>query len=625
MKDKFNKQFNIDAVGVKSFEDDAGNTYIEGYANTIDKDRGGDVVLEQAWLGAMKHFQNNPILLAYHDHSKPIGTVTDWKVDSKGLYVKAKISDTAKQIKGLIKEGILKAFSIGFTVEDAEYRPETDTFYIKALELLEVSVVSVGMNQNSLFSVSKSIESKEDLEEFKQLYSKKEVNMTEEEKLAAAQKAKALENAGAFDIEGAFKNLTEALLKAQTPAPAAPATVSDNTEKLLSDIEKRFEERLEKQNQDSKSVLDGLHSELKEKADELAAMQRSKMSFTASQGDNISRQEKENAIIAAKILNKDIKDTKYGKELLIKAGSTGNDHIPSTDWENEFQTNAVDDIRKRLVVEPLFRRIMMNTYNLYIPINPDPASSEVTWVQRAAFGTANSGGAAQTQALTDTTLTAYKVATKEYLMDEEEEDSILAVAGIIRDAIVRRMAKGVDKALLVGVGNGTTDPITGISKIATTAGGVQVTTQSGTLAATDKVTVAKLATVRRGLGEWGLNPQDVVYIVSNEAYFDLLDDTDFRTVDLVGNSNATILTGQIGYANGSPIIVSGEFNAKGADVPYVVCVNKANFIVGELRGMKLERDRNIEEQRSVLVASRRIGFIDIISGAGTSVLTYPSA
>ena len=630
-----NKQFNLDATSVKVYEENE-VLYIEGMANTTQKDRVGDVVLESAWLGAMESFLLNPILLGFHDHTHPIGSIVDYNISANGLYIKAKISKTAVKIKQLIKEGVLKAFSIGFSVTDAKYDESSDTFYIKALELLEVSIVSVPANQFSLFSIAKSLNNDDELTQFKQQFTiNKEVIMTEEKLALEAKKAIALEKAPeAFDMEAAFKDLANTLAKAVAPVAvpvavpvpaAAPAVVVETgTDKLLKEVEARFAKSLEDSTKASADSLAGLRTELSEKAAELEAMTKSKMTFESNSTAGVTREEKEVAIMTAKLLSCKLEDTKCGKAILTKAGSTGNVHIPSTEWENEFSTNVVDDIRKKLVIEPLFRRIMMNAYNLYIPINPDPAASEVTWVQRSAFGSATSSGAAQITALTEQTLTAYKVATKEYLNDEEDEDAILAVAPIIRDSIIRRMAKGADKAMLVGAGNGTTDPLTGVATIATTAGGIQVTTQGGTLAATDKVTVSDLSTVRRGLGEWGLNPSDVVYIVSNEAYYDLLDDTDFRTVDLVGLGSATILNGQIGAINGSPVVVSGEFNAKGADVPYAACVNKSNFLVGELRGLRMERDRNIEDQRDVLVATRRLGFVDVISGAGTSVLTYPS-
>ena len=141
---------------VKVLEED-GKLSISGYANTIDKDRYGDVVLPSAFK--MENYEKNPIVLLQHDHGKPIGVVVEHEITENGLFIKAEISDAAEdlyKVKTLINDGVLKAFSIGFRLMKGKYIPEDDTYVIQELELLEVSVVSVPANQDSVFEVSKS-------------------------------------------------------------------------------------------------------------------------------------------------------------------------------------------------------------------------------------------------------------------------------------------------------------------------------------------------------------------------------------------------------------------------------------------------------------------------------------
>lgn len=143
---------------------------IAGYANTADKDRTGDIVLPDAWTKGVENFRRNPILLYQHDHGKPIGRVNNITVDKKGIFVEASVSDAAEKqhaVKTLIKDGVLKSFSVGFRIKDADYDKRSDTFVIKDLELLEISVVSVPANQNSLFSIRKSFENDDSYKEFK--------------------------------------------------------------------------------------------------------------------------------------------------------------------------------------------------------------------------------------------------------------------------------------------------------------------------------------------------------------------------------------------------------------------------------------------------------------------------
>ena len=51
----------------------------------------------------------------------PIGKTIDHEVNSKGLKITAKISGAAKEIVSLIKEGILSALSVGFSILDATF------------------------------------------------------------------------------------------------------------------------------------------------------------------------------------------------------------------------------------------------------------------------------------------------------------------------------------------------------------------------------------------------------------------------------------------------------------------------------------------------------------------------
>ena len=133
---------------------------IHGYANTAAEDRQGDIVLPDAWAKGIENFRRNPILLLNHDMSKPIGRVEKVKVDKTGIYVDAMISQAAERLYGthtLIKDGALKAFSVGFIVKDASYDKKNDVLVINDVELLEISVVSVPANQYSLFSVRKQM------------------------------------------------------------------------------------------------------------------------------------------------------------------------------------------------------------------------------------------------------------------------------------------------------------------------------------------------------------------------------------------------------------------------------------------------------------------------------------
>src|SRR5210317_562213 len=154
----------------KAFKKGSKSLNIAGYANTTVKDRAGDVVTAEAWAKGVENFRRNPVLLYQHKHDCPIGKVSRIQVDNKGIFVEAAVSEAAEKNHGvqtLIRDGALKSFSVGFRVKDGKYNREDDSMMITDVELLEISVVSVPCNQDSLFSIRKSFDSDEEFNEFK--------------------------------------------------------------------------------------------------------------------------------------------------------------------------------------------------------------------------------------------------------------------------------------------------------------------------------------------------------------------------------------------------------------------------------------------------------------------------
>lgn len=638
-----NKILHLDSQFIKELptaDEAIDNIYISGYASTNNVDRAGDVVPASVWDAGIKNYLKNPIVLAHHDHDDPIGRVTEHKIDDKGLWIKARIS-AAAEVFNLIKDSVLTAFSVGFRVLDAEYNAATELFVIKELELIEISVVSVPCNSDTLFSLSKSFENNDEYLTFKSQFAPKSDSAKGLEALTDADSTtkkeigmdpKVLEQMLADAAEKAAQNATKALLDAQAKEKAekakaeaeelamqkriqeAVAKVTGSTtgaEKLLEEVTKRFET----QAADQKKALEGLEASLKEKAAEIEAIQKSKMTFGEGKKDEVSYEDKEKAVLLSKFSGKSITNTKFGKELLEKASVGGKDpsHQASTTWELEVSLNMENEVRRALVVSPLMRSISMQTNVMTMPLNPEAGYG--TWVTNAQFGTTASPGAAQTHQLKEITLNSYKLATTEYMMYEEQEDSLIILLPLIRDAMIRRVAKSVDLALLRGAGAGA-DPVKGI--VGYDATSAIVATNTGA------ASIANLRSLRKDLGYWGLDTGNVTYIVSQDVYYDLLDDTLFQTMDKVG-TKATLLTGQIGSIGNSPVIVSAEFPTKAGGSTSAttniaaVAFATANFLVGNQRGLRFDTQDLVETQRKVLVASLRTGMTQLTTNNGGAV------
>jgi HK97 family phage major capsid protein len=429
--------------------------------------------------------------------------------------------------------------------------------------------------------------------------------------------------------EKAAKEAAEAELEAKIKAAVA-STVEvgqSGAERLLAEVEKRFADQAEQ----SKSAIAGLESALKEKAAELEVMQRSKMSFAdKADKEGTSYQDRETAVLLAKSMNRKVEDTKFGRGLIEKAGA----HQPTPTattyfWETEVSTNMEAEVRRRLVVAPLLRSITMQNPVMAIPVNPETGTANWTG-QNTPYGTtigatnSTGGGAAATHQLKEVLLKSYKVATNEYLAYEEDEDSTIAILPIVRDAMIRRIARAIDLAYLRGAGGADADPVKGIATYdAASAFNISI---GGTVTASNfakSSSVTALRNLRKDLGLWGLDPAGVVYVVSQDIYYNLLDDTNFQTMDKVG-TQATLLTGQIGSIGNSPVVVSGEFAAEGTGAIAAMCFAPGNFLVGNQRGLRVDTQELVETQRRVMVASMRVGLTQITTaqGQGVSTLRY---
>jgi len=643
---------------VKGMTEDNEDIIIEGYANTTDKDRVGDVVVESAWVnGGLDNYLKNPVLLAYHDHSRPVGVMTEYGVNNKGLHITGRITKAAGDVYDLVKSGVLQAFSVGFRVKDADYDTETDIFVIKDLELHEISVVSVPANADSLFSVKKSFENETDYNEFKNSF------------IEVEEKDSSADNKGDTNVSETTKKtdvieLTPSQLQAQMDdaiakafAKAEAKAEADEAAKAIAieagatgaaSLVEEVEKRLAEKNAEMVTAFEGLQAELKDKSAEIEAMTRSKMSFEdTGSSRKLTDLEIDTAYLVAKAVNKRVDETDYFKKNIIeKVG----DHLASaTAYENIYSTRMYDAVQDKLIMEPLLakNKIAMTSRSMTFPFNPqagyaswiadtkykssiDP-SGETNYAADADIsGNLSSTGPARTHVITTIDLKAEKLASKEAIGYEEEEDSIIPIIPIVREAIATRMARTTDTELLRSNAGAATHADIGVSPtgfngVATMADDLSTEfTQAGAFGSTNPITVADLQATRRKMGSWGLNPNDVTYVVCESAYWDLLEDPDFRTIDMVG-AQATILRGQIGMVNGSPVVVSDSFAAPAIGGYAAIAINTSNYLFGELRGINTERDKDVLNQKNWIITTRRFAFNEIDATApSVSVLKYGS-
>ena len=132
------------------------NVKLDGYANTFNMDRGGELVIPGSFADHLEEFLSNPILLVDHvrDTGFAAGQVQSAYEDNIGLKITAMLSNSPsekmKDIRFKAVERILRTFSIGGIFHGQALG---DKVVINKVELREVSIVTVPMNKESLFEV----------------------------------------------------------------------------------------------------------------------------------------------------------------------------------------------------------------------------------------------------------------------------------------------------------------------------------------------------------------------------------------------------------------------------------------------------------------------------------------
>ncbi len=650
-----NKIFNLTST-FKALEDDDGSVSITGMASTKDFDRAGDSIVPEAWAkGGLSNFEKNPIILFNHDYNKPIGRATGLKVTGDGLEMKAKISKSAPDsVAQLVKEGILGAFSVGFRIKDADYLEETDGLKIKDAELFEVSVVSVPCNQAATFSLAKSFDSTKEYEDFKKTFTnsvdlagqslakdedsfeasdtpdgteksvQKEIIMSEvktpEIDLDAFAKKVAEETAAKIAIRQAEeKAAAEADAKAADEAEQEKAAqeaevktaittgIETGTEKLLADFQKDLNDR----NSSMEETLAKYKQELEEKSDEIAKMRESKKVFAdRAEKSDITKwgQDFLNAHMLGVMTRKGW-DTQYARDLQEKAGI--NYTANAADIDQEVSNLIEKEIQNELKVARLFREIPVNGAATVLPISVD--------VEPATFATNATSGNLENRGASDNSykpkqviLNADRLISSTFMDNEVDEQVLINLMPMLIEGVARAHGRAVESAILNGNGSNISG-LDGHAAIATAkhdADGASVA--SGNFAT---MTAAELLAARKQMGKYGLTPSDIVYIVSQAMYYDLLSDSAFQTLDEVGNDLAVRVTGSLGAVFGSPVVVSEEFPAEGAGLPVAFACYTRNYVTPRLRGVTVEQDYEVMNQRRVIVATQSLGFEELVAGA----------
>lgn len=320
--------------------------------------------------------------------------------------------------------------------------------------------------------------------------------------------------------------------------------------------------------------------------------------------------------------------------------SYGDEWVPDL-WSAQIWQKA----RLENVILPLFRTIEMPSNPFELPIEgTDPSvyfvpetTSENQLVLDASSNPIPDSkiGSGKVQ------LAAKKLALRVGFSAELVEDAIVPVLNIYREQAMRAIADSIDHVLLNGdttgtaTGNINSDDDTPVANSRYLAfNGLRrlplVTTTAHAISAGAAPDLAKLRSARFAMPtRYSSRPNDLAWIVDGGTYAKLLALSEFLTMDKAG-ALATAMTGQIGFMDGAPVVVSAEMPLTEADGKVsttpgnntkgtALCVYRPGWFVGYRRRIAVNVDYLPYYDAYQLTATVRLAFANFDANVASAL------
>lgn len=334
-------------------------------------------------------------------------------------------------------------------------------------------------------------------------------------------------------------------------------------------------------------------------------------------GDGLDRVSSDGDLIAGRV--KSLLDTRYGREELaprLKAFSSSafSDFIPTL-----VSTQYIEEFELDYQLQAKFKQI-----NLPSPVYDLPVVKDVLKAQIAS-----EGAAAGAREFGDTKLrfSSKKLESYHVVPEELQEDSAPDFLAIARYELAQSHVRAVESAILNGDDDGTH---------------IDSDTQAGSAALCEKLwkglrrqalanaaaggshniagalSETALFAMKAKLKKFGVNPQDLIWIVGPAVYNQLLALPSMLTLDKAG-PRATMAVGQAGSIMGIPVVVSGmmreDLNASGVydgtttSKGGLLLVNSKRWYVGMRRAPSLRIVQDLPNyDRYLMAAYQRLDF-----------------
>ncbi|MGA1669820.1 MAG: phage major capsid protein [Candidatus Nanopelagicaceae bacterium] len=297
-----------------------------------------------------------------------------------------------------------------------------------------------------------------------------------------------------------------------------------------------------------------------------------------------------------------------------------------------ISANFIEEYELVKKVQGLFKSLNMPSATWEVPVQ-----TKVTTARLIGEGAA----ATDTNFGTDKLVMSAKKFSEYFLLPEElDADSAAPVLALARAEVIEAQARAIERAILEGDISGThmdSDVVAaddarkawkGLRKAALAAASTVDFAGGG-------VTKVGLDAMRKKMGKYGVNPNELVYLAGSSAYSQMLNIDEVTSIDKVG-SMATLVKGALSMYRGSPVVVSefiredlsdaGVHDGVTTNRTYLLLVNAKRFYMGQRAPIKVQikPDARAEYDRWQLVSYQRCSFVghkqagEALAGGGTS-------
>jgi len=651
---------------------------ITGYASTRDIDRQDDIVEPKAFEDTMLVYMKNPVLQYGHNYgAPPIGKILEYEIKRKGLWIKAKISETADDIWALVKEGILKGLSIGFRIVESVDVEEGKAVIrkIRKLDLFEISIVNVPANASALIESAKGLgielKSIKVASDIKPTPTRKELEMgITPEELTELQEDVANFKKGLTSIDKAHKTLAEIqeAVKGAVKESDLDAFQKKSEVALLAATEKIHEEIKQKWVKPPKAVADLSSVEQAKRLGMTKNLDNPAVFKSMLINENYEAAAYSVGLGAQKHLLKDLQDASDNLMFVgAYLGLTKTDHTGSLVWIQDPTKLKVHDRYKLLLAEHLkaldtatagegyewlptgMSAILQEGLELErglakrMPRFPQPSklfpwplltSDCQAYIVSEAISDANANTiTASTPGTGNITFTSHGMGAGVWTSNEEIEDSIIAILPFMKQTILRALINGEENALING-DNSTTHQDTdvaalGASDIRKIFDGLRydgINTSGAKYDVSSTLTYAKLLKILEYSGKYGIVPGKGFFVVSIKGYYNILGLAEFTGysnfhVNMVAGKGA--LPNAIGHdivpsAYSREVLDPNGVNGGSDNLHHaIIFVNPDGWMIGDRRIYTVDQANYIWTQQKAVVATQRIDFQKMVPSTDT--------